>query len=780
MKPRSGVCAALLAAFLLFIVSLPQTSFAQATAVQLTFYMLTASHAAVGAPMQFQITLTNTGTTSVQVTDEVNLIDPANNTHNLLTSMPTLAPGQVLGTPGTFNTSTFTSATGNFSLQAFTLDSSGHIVMSKTIPLMVAAVPANGIYASIGGRGPDTAQLGYTYDFSTVVANLGASSMTLQTQVVLTLTDGTTQILKPGGGTSFGAGANMITPVTATTTQFSAKTGTYSVTVNVMDNVGNVLSTDTHSFSRTGLPRGFFPAMFRDKTMSGLDQPRTPPTLPPGCGGYPDFNPGNSGAAIADYDGDGFEDIFVAGEAGDSHLWRNNHNATYTDNAATAGIPLTAAASVSGASFADIDNDGHPDLLLLGGPQAQNILLHNNGNGTFTDITATSGLAEAVPQNNFSATWGDYDNDGYLDLLIAVHADCSGKNSGVHLYHNNKNNTFTEVTQYLGNVKTNGRGLTAVFVDYNQDGRVDILLGNDQGANYGANVLWRNDGPDGSGGWIFTDVSSSSGAGVAMAAMGIGVGDFNRDGQFDFYFSNFSNLPNPLSNVLLAGSSTGVFTQVQGNQQGGAHAKRATVPCTSPPGGQAASVTWGTGFMDFNNDGWEDLYMTGSGAGANGCTEQPVNTTLLMNLKGVFLDLGDLAGLYGRNTAGSSPTGEFTDFNNDGFMDIFQAPSSGLEHLYANQALSQGNTNHWLQVKLVGTVSNRDAVGARLVASVAGVNLLRTVFNGATYQGNSTLIQQFGLGTATQVDTLTIYWPSGMVQTFTNVPGNQRMTITEP
>ena len=203
MKPRSGVCAALLAAFLLFIVSLPQTSFAQATAVQLTFYMLTASHAAVGAPMQFQITLTNTGTTSVQVTDEVNLIDPANNTHNLLTSMPTLAPGQVLGTPGTFNTSTFTSATGNFSLQAFTLDSSGHIVMSKTIPLMVAAVPANGIYASIGGRGPDTAQLGYTYDFSTVVANLGASSMTLQTQVVLTLTDGTTQILKPGGGTSF-------------------------------------------------------------------------------------------------------------------------------------------------------------------------------------------------------------------------------------------------------------------------------------------------------------------------------------------------------------------------------------------------------------------------------------------------------------------------------------------------------------------------------------------------------------------------------------------------
>ena len=441
---------------------------------------------------------------------------------------------------------------------------------------------------------------------------------------------------------------------------------------------------------------------------------------------------------------------------------------------------MTATASVSGASFADIDNDGHPDLLLLGGPQAQNILLHNNGNGTFTDITATSGLIEAIPQNNFSATWGDYDNDGFLDLFIAVHADCSGKNSGVHLYHNNQNNTFTEVSQYLGTTKVNGRGLTALFVDYNQDGRVDILLGNDQGTNYGSNVMWRNDGPDGSGGWIFTDVSAASGFGIGMAAMGMAVGDYNRDGQFDIYLANFNALPNPLNNILLAGSSSGVFIQNQGDQQGGAHTKRATVPCVSPPGGQASSVTWGTGFVDFNNDGWEDIYMAGSGAGANGCTEQPVNSTVLMNLKGVFLDLGDVAGTYGTQKAGSAPTMVFTDYNNDGFMDVFQAPSNGLEHLFANQGPSQGNTNHWLQVKLVGTVSNRDAIGARLVASVAGVNLVKTVFNGGTYQGNSTLIQQFGLGTATKADTLTIYWPSGMVQTLTNVVGNQRMTITEP
>jgi len=778
MKLRSCVSAPLL--FVIFILaSMSQLASAQANLVTLTFYMLTAGHAAVGAPMQYQITLTNTGTTSVTLTDEVNLIDPNSTTYNLLKTTPTLAPGQVLGTAGTFNTSNFSSLTGSWSLQAFTLDSTGHMVMSKTIPLSVVPVPANGIYGSIGGRLPDTEPVGYTYDFSTVVANLGASSTSLQTQVILTLTDGVTQdILKPGSPMNFNAGSNMITPITATTSQFSAKTGNYTVTLNVLDTSGNVLSTDTHMFVRSVLPKGLL-SPFKDKgTLVGINAPRLPPTLPPGCGGFPDFNPGNSGAAIADYDGDGFEDIFVAGEAGDNHLWRNNHNGTYTDMASSAGIPLTATAFVSGATFADIDNDGHPDLLLLGGPQAQNILLHNNGNGTFTDISAASGL-QGIGVNNFSASWGDYDNDGFLDVVIVDHADCSGNNSGVHLYHNNQNLTFTEVTSFLGTTKISGRGLTALFVDYNQDGRVDLMVGNDQGTNYGANVLWRNDGPNGSGGWTFTDVSASSGFGIGMAAMGMGVGDYNRDGQYDIYLTNFDLAPNPANNILLAGSSSGVFLQNQGDQQGGAHAKRATVPCVSPPGGQAASVTWGGGFMDFNNDGWDDIWMAGSGAGANGCTEIQDNTTVLFNLKGIYLDLGGEAGLSGQSTAGSSPTAVFTDFNNDGKMDVFQAPSSGLEHLYVNQGTG-GTTNNWLQVKLIGTVSNHDAIGARLVASVGGVNLVKTVFDGGTYQGNSTLIQQFGLGTSTQADTLTIYWPSGMVQTLTNVAGNQRMTITEP
>jgi hypothetical protein len=777
----------------LCILLLSQSATAQSNNVLLTFYTLTASHAALGAPMQYQLTLTNNNTTSTQVESKVDLIAPDKTTCNLLDTKPTLNPGQVLGTPGTFVTTSCSSLTGTYSLRGYTKDIvTGQIVMKSTIALTVTAAPANGTYGSIGGRGPDTAVIGYTYDFSTVVADLGAAMQSLQTQVILTLPDGTTQTIKPGALSSYNAGAYIITPIEVTTTQLpgGTKTGTYTITINVLDSGSNILSSDVHSFTRTGFPSGFFSPKFKDiAANTTLNTPRSAPILPPNCGsGVSDFNLGNSGAAIADFDQDGYEDILVTGEAGDTHLWKNNHgNGTFTDVASTSGIPLTSAVSASGASFADIDNDGYPDLLLLGGPQGQLTLLHNNKNGTFTDITAGAGLTEANPQNNFSATWGDYDGDGYLDLYVAVHADCSGAHTADHLFHNNGNLTFTEVTQYLNPSKVTARGLTAVFFDYNQDGRPDLYVGNDQGANYGANVLYRNDGPDGNGGWIFTDVSGSSNAGVAIASMGIGIGDFNRDGQFDIYLTNFAASPNIASNVILQGSSAGTFSQVQGDQQGGVHAKRSTVPVIG--GGQAASVTWGTGFYDFNNDGWEDIYMAGSGAGCPPAGCLPVNNTVLVNLKGQFLDLGCLASVCGTATGGSSfggvtPTAVFLDYNKDGFMDVFQAPGtaqglqSGNLHLFSNTP--GANNNHWLQVQLVGTVSNRDAVGARLVASVAGATLLRTVINGATYQGNSTLVQQFGLGTATQVDSLTIYWPSGMTQTFTNIPSNQRMTITEP
>jgi hypothetical protein len=325
----------------------------------------------------------------------------------------------------------------------------------------------------------------------------------------------------------------------------------------------------------------------------------------------------------------------------------------------------------------------------------------------------------------------------------------------------------------------NGRGLAAVFVDYNQDGKVDLYVVNDVGIQpYSrANVLWRNDGSDGLGGWIFTDVSTTTGAGIAMSAMGIGVSDYNRSGRYSLFITNFG------ANVLLKQKANATFTTVQGDGFGGAHVLRSAFPSATPgkvngscPNGYTCtSIAWGTAFYDFNNDGWEDLYMSGGNTNRAGNMLFP-NAYFQNNQDGTFLDLTLQSGL--NNTISEKmPTALFADFNNDGFMDIFQWGLTGSPQLFLNSGT--GNTNHWLEVRLIGTTSNRDAVGARLSAVVGTATMIRTVMNGATYQGNNTLVQHFGLGTATQVDTLTITWPDNKVQTLTNVASNQRLVITE-
>ncbi len=271
--------------------------------------------------------------------------------------------------------------------------------------------------------------------------------------------------------------------------------------------------------------------------------------------------------------------------------------------------------------------------------------------------------------------------------------------------------------------------------------------------------------PNGSGGWTFTDVSKQTGAGVGASDMGIGFSDYNHTGRWSFYLSNIS------SNVFLQQQAGGTFSPVQTDGPLGAHAARSTIPTAT---GTAQQFAWGAALYDFNNDGWEDIYI-GGGAMNPTAPNQP-NGLLLNNQDGTFLDLSILSGTEGANEM--MPGVVYADFNNDGFMDIFEAGMMGAMHLYMNNGISQGNPNHWLEVKLVGTTSNRDAVGARLVASVGGVNLLRAVVN-TGYQGNSTLVRHFGLGSATQVDTLTIYWPSGKTQTLTNVAANQKIVVTE-
>jgi len=314
--------------------------------------------------------------------------------------------------------------------------------------------------------------------------------------------------------------------------------------------------------------------------------------------------------------------------------------------------------------------------------------------------------------------------------------------------------------------------MVTAFLDDNGDGRPDLYVGNDEGFQpfSHANVLWRNDGSDGHGGWKFTDVSTTTAANVAISCMGIAASDYNRKGQFNMFMTNVGN------NVLLQLGSNTVFSQLQWDTPGNAHVARTNIPNPRTNGvGTALGVTWASGFYDFNNDGWEDLYVAGGNLAAG--TSLYPSAMFVNNQDGTFLDLSILSGT--NLVAMSQTNATFADFDHDGYMDIFTIGITGTPHLFMNNAKTQGNPNHWLEVTLVGTSSNKDGVGAKLSASVGGATLLRWVINGGGYQGNSSLVQHFGLGSATIVDSLTITWPNGTVQTLSNVAADQRLTVTQ-
>ncbi|MEO7166843.1 MAG: CRTAC1 family protein [Spartobacteria bacterium] len=738
--------------------------------VQVAVATLTAPHAALGAPITYRMVLTNNGTASTTVRGDLELIAPDGTRYPVLGQSYTIAAGKWTTLSGDITTNAFTSRLGNFTLHGYTSDpSSGTVFHEHETALNIVAVPAGGVYSSVGGLGPDSAPLGYTADYRTVATNLGTSNVTLTTNTTLILTDGTRKLLAKSAAKTYTPGASVVTVGSVTASQYSSAAGTFVVEVSVMNTTGQIVSLDTYNFARNVLPTDFYPPKFTDTAVSaGVGIVRSVVTIK-GCGaGVSDQMNGGAGMAVADYDGDGWEDIYVVDMKGTGHLWRNEGNGTFTDKAASAGIPSLL--RQSGASFADMNNDGRPDLLLMPA-EGQMMLLKNLGNGTFTNVTAQSGLATTIDQNFVGATWGDYDNDGLLDLYVAVHVDCAQVNANDHLYHNNGNLNFTDVTNLLGGAsgeQVNRRTLVPIFADYNGDGRVDLYCGNDVGKKFGPNVLWRNDGPGGPNGWIFTDVSVPTKANVTMSAMGIAVGDYARRGVFNFLVTNVRD------NILLQRQDNGTFTQVQGNDIGEAHVSRPTVPPTGKSTVPSNAVTWNTAFYDFNNDGWEDLYLAGGPIGGKTINS---NVFFLNNRDGTFLDLSILAGVTG--VAGNMPGTSFADFDRDGFMDIFQAGAgNGVPHLYMNKAKTEGNPGHWLAVKLIGTASNRDAVGAHLVASVGGAQLHRWVIN-TGFQGNSSLIQHFGLGAATVVDSLTIYWPSGATQSVTGLAVDQQIALTE-
>ena len=498
-----------------------------------------------------------------------------------------------------------------------------------------------------------------------------------------------------------------------------------------------------------------------------------------------------SGVGLIDYDRDGWLDIYMVngstqdaltGKTTPPHaaLFHNNHDGTFTDVAAKAGV--TNDRWGFGVAIADYDNDGWPDIFVsnFGG----NRLYHNNHDGTFTDVAAKAG----VVLGNWSsgATWGDYDGDGRLDLFVAgyLHWDwnhlpqssdqnafCTFRGEKVacgprglegepdHLFHNNGDGTFTDVSVKAGvSDPSKYYGLGAVFADINNDGKPDLLVGNDSTPNY----LYLNKG-DGT----FEDVSYDSGfaldqAGRETASMGIAVGDYQNNGLLDVFNTTFSDDYKPLYHNDGDANMTDISDQTGLGE--------ITVPFLS----------WGDAFFDYDNDGWKDLMMSDGHVYPqadqyNWGTSWKERPMLFHNLQGKRFEpvpavegsgLADV--IAGRGMA-------VGDLFNDGKMDVVINVMDGHPVLLRNVSPDH---HHWLEMQLVGKTP-RDAVGAAVYLTANGMRQREDVLSGGSYLSSNDQRPHFGLGDATTVDKLEVHWPDGTVEDFA-VPGVDRiLTLTE-
>jgi hypothetical protein len=496
-----------------------------------------------------------------------------------------------------------------------------------------------------------------------------------------------------------------------------------------------------------------------------------PETMGPGC-------------AFIDYDNDGWPDILlVNGTDFPGHaksgattpkLYHNNHDGTFTDVTAKAGlaVPLFG----MGAAVGDYDNDGFDDIFITAVGQSH--LFHNNGNGTFTDVTKSAGLW-GPSEFSTSAAWFDYDRDGKLDLVVSNYVQWSQqgdlyctldgahksyctpesyKGTSVRLWHNLGSGKFEDATQKAGLADPTSKSLGISILDYNNDGWPDILIANDTQPN--KLYLNRKNG-------TFEEHAVSAGIafsedGIARAGMGVDAADYDRTGGASLIITNFSNQ----MLALYHNEGNGLFVD---------EAPRSEV-------GRATLVTLGFGcfFFDYDNDGWLDIFI------ADGHIENEIERVqkrvsyaepphLFRNLgNGKFEEVTAKMGA-GFATPKVARGAAYADINNDGALDVLVTTNGGAAHLYRNE----GGTNHSLRVKLAGTRSNRDGIGAIVRVTNGSDKQWLMMKSGSSYLSQSELVLTFGLGAKTKADAVEIQWPSGQVDKLSNIAAGQTVTIQE-
>ncbi len=486
-----------------------------------------------------------------------------------------------------------------------------------------------------------------------------------------------------------------------------------------------------------------------------------------------------SGCAWLDYNNDGLMDLYVVsgryvegltnhsapdGMGATNHLYRNNGDGTFTDVTTQAGVPGSGFGV--GITAGDFDNDGNEDLYITQYNSA--ILYHNNGNGTFTDVTAKAGVSN--PDFGTGAAFLDYDRDGRLDLFVgnylkfdpASHQYYSAQQypgplqyapETNRLFHNNGDGTFTDASAASGISAQPGRAMGVTVGDYDSDGWPDIYVANDTMASF----LYHNNRNG-----TFTDVAAETGAaygqnGEASTAMGPVFGDYENNGRQGLFVSDAH-----FHRLLRNGGKPGERFEDVTNESG-----------VGSVSGQF--VGWGDGLFDFDNDGWKDVFIVNGGL----VWLIPQQSSLLRNNgDGTFTDVSPQAGSFFQ-TQIVSRGACFADYDNDGYVDAFIVTLGGKGILLHNTP-PPGKRNHWLTIKLVGARSNRDGFGASLEATAGDLHQWAQSTSASGYLSQNDPRPHFGFGQHAVVDTLTIHWPSGMVQTLHDIKADQVLKITEP
>ena len=471
----------------------------------------------------------------------------------------------------------------------------------------------------------------------------------------------------------------------------------------------------------------------------------------------------NNGIAVADFDGDNDLDIFVVAKGKDnsdrpksiSRLMRNNNDGTFTDVTAEAGFVdlLTSieggdayfglAGFKHGASWGDYNNDGFPDLFLTNSYKVQ--LWRNKGDSTFTNVTEMAGFDTSDSCRNTGATWFDYNNDGFLDIYINDWNGCGGN----RLYRNNGNGGFTNVTYITNlNINNNLESYTSLPFDFNQDGFLDLYVTNDFN---NSNNLYINNG-----GISFEDQAVNYAVISTLDDMGITMSDFNNDGDFDFFITAIDE------NRLYLNNGDQTFTDLAEDRNVG-----------------NTGWSWGACFADFDLDGDEDLFVTN---GFDFFTRQQEPNHYFKNLHVEGNDtFQDISADLGLNEMTISVEAIPFDYDNDGDLDLIVTNSDQSIFLYENKTidlLTNSGTINWLKVQFEGTVSNRDAIGT-IVTIHTENRTLKRYYSGVGFLGQSLQGVHFGLGNETNISSIEVQWPSGLVETYNNLDSNRTIKLTE-